>query len=271
MERQTGYEPAQGGPCTNPVTVPLSTMSPPGQVASGQPGQAQPVQWMPIPPTIPGCPPGLEYLCQLDQILVHQQVELLEVLTHLEGQNKYKIKNSLGQQIFFAKEESDFLSRQHLRSGRSFIMHVVNNDNQEVIRVIRPSQNCVANIWKGVAEVFETRLRNLPGSLWSSHLEVLDASLKPVLKIRGPCCYCEGAHDIDFRVMTPDESQQIGNISKQWSGHLQERYTNADNFCINFPMDLDVRVKATLLGALFLMDFMMFEQRPMYNNQVQRY
>lgn len=28
--------------------------------------------------TVPGCPPGLEYLTQVDQLLVNQQVELLE-------------------------------------------------------------------------------------------------------------------------------------------------------------------------------------------------
>ena len=27
---------------------------------------------------VPGCPPGLEYLTQVDQLLVHQAVELLE-------------------------------------------------------------------------------------------------------------------------------------------------------------------------------------------------
>ncbi|KAI8484103.1 Phospholipid scramblase 3 [Branchiostoma belcheri] len=53
---------------------------------------------------------------------------------------------------------------------------------------------------------------------------------------------------------------QVGKISKQWSGLLKEAFTDADNLGIQFPMDLDVKVKATLLGALFLIDFMFFEQ-----------
>ena len=33
---------------------------------------------MAAPQAIPGCPPGLEYLTQVDQLLVNQQIELLE-------------------------------------------------------------------------------------------------------------------------------------------------------------------------------------------------
>ena len=36
------------------------------------------IPWMPAPQAPTGCPPGLEYLTQIDQLLVHQQVELLE-------------------------------------------------------------------------------------------------------------------------------------------------------------------------------------------------
>jgi len=53
-------------------------------------------------------------------------------------------------------------------------------------------------------------------------------------------------------VKTPDESRSVGRISKQWGGLLQEALTDADDFGLQFPLDLDVRVKAVLLGATFL-------------------
>ena len=38
---------------------------------------------MPVPTAaVPGCPPGLEYLTQVDQLLVNQQVEVLESMKH---------------------------------------------------------------------------------------------------------------------------------------------------------------------------------------------
>ena len=42
---------------------------------AGVPGQ---MNWMPAPQAPMGCPPGLEYLTAIDQVLVQQQIELLE-------------------------------------------------------------------------------------------------------------------------------------------------------------------------------------------------
>lgn len=49
-----------------------------------------------------------------------------------------------------------------------------------------------------------------------------------------------------------DSDQSIGRISKQWSGLLKEVFTDTDNFGIQFPLDMDVKMKAVLLGACFL-------------------
>lgn len=55
-----------------------------------------------------------------------------------------------------------------------------------------------------------------------------------------------------LQVLSADGDVQVGKISKQWSGLAKEAFTDADNFGITFPMDLDVKMKATLLGAVFL-------------------
>ena len=38
---------------------------------------------------------------------------------------------------------------------------------------------------------------------------------------------------IDWQVQNPDKSAQVGKISKQWTGLLQEMYTSATNFGIS--------------------------------------
>lgn len=48
---------------------------------------------------IPNCPAGLEYLTAIDQLLVHQKVELLEAFTGFETKNKFTVKNALGQKV----------------------------------------------------------------------------------------------------------------------------------------------------------------------------
>ena len=71
---------------------------------------------MPPPLETPAnCPPGLEYLAEIDQVLVEQQVEeckfrlatklnlsLAAVAT--DAETKYQIKNILGQQVYLATE-----------------------------------------------------------------------------------------------------------------------------------------------------------------------
>ena len=81
---------------------------------------------------------------------------------------------------------------------------------------------------------------------------IKDASGNDVLRIR--------SLGIEYEVLTLDSEKQIGKITKQWTNLVQEIFTDADNFGVTFPMDLDVKVKATLLGAVFLIHIMYFEK-----------
>lgn len=58
-------------------------------------------------------------------------------------------------------------------------------------------------------------------------------------------------YHVPLKILTMDEVS-IGKISKQWTGLLREVFTDSDNFGIQFPMDLDVRMKAVMIGACFL-------------------
>lgn len=254
-----------------------------GMPMHGQPAVAQ---WMARPQGIPGCPPGLEYLCQIDQLLVKQQIELLEAFTGWETANKYKVQNSLGQQVYFAAEESDMCMRQCCGPQRGFTIHITDNAGQEVIRVTREFKCCVGcpwcacnDSWAHVVQV-EAPVGQVVGyvkqrkSCIEPHYIITDAQHEEVLSMTGPCCIISGpccTWDQDFIVHGKDGQTEVGKISKQWSGLVREYFTDADNFGISFPMDLDVKLKAVMLGAVFLIDFMYFEQNQQNNNNNRGY
>ena len=52
--------------------------------------------------------------------------------------------------------------------------------------------------------------------------------------------------------MSLDEEMIIGKISNLSIGFMRELFTNTNKFGIQFPFDLDVRIKALMLGASFL-------------------
>jgi len=212
-------------------------------------------------------PPGLEYLTQVDSLYVKQKVELLEAFLGCETNNKYKIKNSAGQDLFTAKEDTDCCTRNCCGPLRPFDIKITDGGDREVIHLTRPlaCTSCFCPCWLQTLEVFSP-----PGSLagtveqeWSicePKFVVKNSTGEVVLRIEGPFCTYGICGDVEFQILSNDGSSKVGKISKKWSGLLREAFTDADNFGIQFPMNLDVRMKAVMLGACFLIDFMFFEK-----------
>ncbi|KAF6121083.1 phospholipid scramblase 4 [Phyllostomus discolor] len=82
-----------------------------------------------------------------------------------------------------------------------------------------------------------------------------------VLRIRGPCSTYGCGSDSVFEVTSLDGVSNIGSIIRKWNG-LISAMGDADHFDIRFPLDLDVKMKAMIFGACFLIDFMYFERSP---------
>nr|XP_061815076.1 phospholipid scramblase 2-like isoform X1 [Nerophis lumbriciformis] len=261
-----------------PVTFQPAPMGQAGAVSGGPPmyggsphqGAVGPAEMVPNAATnvvAVGVPPGLEYLTQIDQILIHQKVELLEAFIGFETNNQYEIKNSLGQKIYKAKEKNDCCTRNCCGSLRSFDMKIKDNSDREVIRLVRPFR-CVS-CWCPCC-LQELEVQAPPGTTvgyvkqdWHPFLprfSIQDATKETLMKLEGPCFACNCCGDVNFELKSKNGSQPIGRISKQWSGLLKEVFTDTDNFGIQFPLDMDVKIKAVLLGACFLIDFMFFEK-----------
>lgn len=93
-------------------------------------------------------------------------------------------------------------------------------------------------------------------------MEILDENRNRILTIKGPCIIFDGACcpcNNTFKVLGTDRIGIIGKIRKVYCGFIKEMMTDADNFSIEFPADLSINAKSTLVAALFLIDFMFFE------------
>lgn len=233
------------------------------------------VQWMTKPNAIPGCPEGLEYLSQIDKIMVEQKVDLLEAFTGWHENNRYVLRNIGGQQIYYAFEQTDCCMRYWCKQGRGFTIHIVDNFNQEVLRVSREFKCMTGCCWcAGCCDccAYEVKVETpngqvmgyvrQKGSSWAPVYHILDANREPINIMKGPCCICDGPCcpcDNKFNLFLMDGVTYKGKVQKEYAGFVKEMFTLADNFSIDFSMDMKIEQKATLIGALFLIDFMFFE------------
>ncbi|KAK9971550.1 hypothetical protein ABG768_024912 [Culter alburnus] len=215
-----------------------------------------------VPPlVIPyGVPPGLEYLTQIDQVLIHQKISIVEMLTGFETNNQYEIKNSIGQEIYHAKEKSDCFTRNICGSARGFQMRITDNMGQEVIRLYRPMRCCLQEIEVQSPLGVTIGFVKQDWSFFLPRFSILGPNYEVLLKIHGPFLPFKCCGDVNFEVKGMIGDKPIGRIIKQRSGFIKKCFTDATNFCIQFPLDMDVKMKTVLMGACFLIDIMFFDK-----------
>ncbi|XP_058614437.1 phospholipid scramblase 2 [Onychostoma macrolepis] len=222
----------------------------------------------------PCCPFHMEPLTWIDQLFVykvpHPDECFNEVCCEIKADNRYKVKDDVGNVLFSILEDLDYCSR-HLYPGRSFVMNVINEYNKEVIRMVHPfvcSSSCGRH---------ELEVQSPPGFVighvqqnWSVCLPKFTVENKqgePEVKIVGPfvpltCCMDQNFELVSLNGAVTDGA--FGTIVKPFSCSVLN--TGAD-FVLRFPSNLDAKLKATLLGACILIDFVYYDKpkQPLLN------
>ena len=197
----------------------------------------------------------MERLSSISSLVVSQQKEWGEILTGFETKNRYAISDVSGSRLYLAAEEAgSTLLRWFLKALRPFTIAVLTENGQVVLRVMRPFRFYfhraeVVDSQRQTIGVIERRF-----SVLRRIYSVLDSSGEEVFQLFGPIL-----HPWTFQIR--NDGIEYGKITKKWSGLLKEGFTDADNFGVMFPAEWDVRLKALFLGAVFLIDFVHFENK----------
>ncbi len=195
----------------------------------------------------------MDALTDVDSLIIQQQKEWGEILTGFETKNKYAVMNAAGKQIYYAAEVGgNFLVRMFLKAWRPFDIAIVNPGNQIVLNLKSPFRFYFRelHILNPAGQMLGRIVRRF--TLLRRRYSVYDAQGRELLELFGPLL-----HPWTFEIRQGE--QILGKITKKWSGLLKETFTDADNFGVTFPADWPQEAKAVLLGAVFLIDFVHFE------------
>ncbi|XP_067220136.1 phospholipid scramblase 2-like [Chanodichthys erythropterus] len=198
------------------------------------------------------CPSHLETLTRIDQLFVHKEKSLDEACAEeccgIKSNNRYSVKNDFGESIFTILEDNDCCNRTCCAAARSFKMSVFNDSNQEIIRLVQPF---VCNCCGHQLEVQSPRGVTIGyvRQNFEPKFTVENEQGEPAFKIAGPCVACTCCSDQNFELVSLNEAVADSKIFKPFSSSGPNAGVH---FVVRFPSNLEVKMKATLLGACIL-------------------
>ncbi|KAF5280173.1 hypothetical protein FQR65_LT15036 [Abscondita terminalis] len=218
----------------------------------------------------PASPPGLEHLSNTNRLTINQTVEPLEVFHGFEPANTYKVKNSAGEIIYLAREESTYCAKNTCGKLRKFDMCIVDTSSREVMQLKRPFA-CHLCFFPGCLQKMEVcapadSIVGIVQQNWNPlfpSFSIKDSNDDVLLNVRGPFCCA----DLKFKVISSDGKVKLGEICRRRPAVVEDPPTDADDIVITFPLKIDACSKAALLAATFLIDVMYFDSSDTFRQQ----
>tara|TARA_R110002072_G_scaffold74374_4_gene176245 strand:- start:20598 stop:21770 length:1173 start_codon:yes stop_codon:yes gene_type:complete len=190
----------------------------------------------------------------MTEFVIKQAHEWGETLSGFETANKYTIR--AGDYSLNADEFSNgfasLLTRSFLSSHRPFEINIWDWKNNHVLGLKRPFRFYFheVTVSDAMGKKIGTVVREF--SIINRKYRVLNASGLKTTSIKGPIYR-------PWTFFVTSQEKEIGKITKKWSGLAKEYFTDADTFGVKFNKELDKTSKYLLLGAVFLIDFLHFE------------
>ena len=192
-------------------------------------------------------------LAVANTLVISQKKEWGEIVTGFETVNRYVVFDEHGSMLYDAQEEpGSMLWRFIFKALRPFSIVLSTPHRQLALFVERPFRFYFHRI---VVKTPEGKLLGTVERQWSwlvRRFRVADAGGNEFCRLHGPL----------FRPWTFEIRQhgrRVGKITKKWSGLLKEGFSDADNFAAVLPLEMTPEQKSVLLGAVFLIDFVYFE------------
>ncbi|XP_053319085.1 phospholipid scramblase 2-like isoform X2 [Spea bombifrons] len=210
---------------------------------------ALPVSYPP-PASIPGAvqakgvPPGLEPLIQVAQLSIQEKFSVAQGM-----RRSFDVVDSAGRRIFQVTQRVEYCVPVH---------HTEIRDNSSRLAMKLVQDTCCTCTTQ--TQVFgRGRLLGyvkLHTSSAITHLSVLTAAAELVLIIVGPSFQSSIFGNASYEVKSRDEQHVVGVIRRE-----------NEHFLVSFPVDLDVVVKALLLGGCFYLDSLITSTRAQLLNR----
>ncbi|XP_058458411.1 phospholipid scramblase 1-like [Malaya genurostris] len=241
----------------------------PGELICNQPLPSETVPQL----EFSNCPVGLETLLDTESVKFKQEIKSLQIICGIDMPIDFELSNQNDVVIYRMEEQEGCCNRNFIPHGFRTDSQMIKPDGWLALQFKREGR-CVFNcctpcccyplpfsrerltVQAATGLVLGTVQQDW--SIWTSRFSVLNAEGKTVLKIEGPRLNCACCYDIRYRIVAPN-GDEVGNITKHYAGFCCDALADFDDFTINFPRDLDVTVKATLLGAVNLINFLFFQ------------
>ena len=192
-------------------------------------------------------------LAQDGQLIVKQRVEGLEAITGIETKNRYEVMTPDGQTVLFAYEESGGWGRVLLQRNRALTLHVAGLDGREVLAGSR------AFFW-----FFPTMYVRGPNGSPIGTIRRKFGILKRRILLENPqgetVAEVNGSVFRRYTFMVNRGGQEVGRITKKWSGVGREMFTDADTFQVQLPTEHDEQLQQLVLATAFAVDLDFFEK-----------